>query len=249
MNSSPFVNAHNYFELLKRWRVLCRKRGLKIERVINSDGYWVYQIKSPALFRQNGVYISAGIHGDEVGAVEGLLRWAEQKGPELASLPLLLYPCLNPSGMAGNSRYCQKGKDLNRMWGGDKNRLTSAIQDRLRDMRFRLILNLHEDYDARGIYLYELIRGQGTNFRAEGILQRAEGLIHRDTRNSIEGKKARDGIIRPRPRNFLPDELPEALYLFRNHTDQSYTLETPSELDLEVRANTQVQMIDTALSS
>ena len=65
---------------------------------------------------------------------------------------------------------------------------------------------------------------------------------------SIEKRKVRDGIIRPRPRNFLADELPEALYLFQNHTDHSYTLETPSELDLGVRVNAQVRMIEAALT-
>ena len=219
-----------------------------MERVINLDGYWVYQVKSPALSQESGIYISAGIHGDEVGAVEGLLRWSEQKGGKLSALPLLLYPCLNPWGMVENSRYCKGGKDLNRLWGGEKSVLTSAIQDRIKDMRFRLILNLHEDYDARGLYLYELIRGPSAHDRGEKILQRAESLIPRDTRDSIEGKKVRNGIIRPRPRNFLPDELPEALYLYRNHTDHSYTLETPSELDLGVRANAHVRMIDTALA-
>ena len=115
-------------------------------------------------------------------------------------------------------------------------------------MKFHLILNLHEDYDANGVYLYELSRGSKSKTRGEGILQSLEGLMPRDGRKVIEKKKVRDGIIRPRPRNFLADELPEALYLFQNHTDHSYTLETPSELDLGVRVNAQVRMIEAALT-
>ena len=46
---------------------------------------------------------------------------------------------------------------------------------------------------------------------------------------------------------FLPDEMPEALFLFKQHTDQSYTLETPSEFDFQGRADAQFRMIHSAL--
>ena len=242
------TDAHNYRSLLKRWRAVSREAGLKMVPVSRFDGSRIYEITSPAFSKDNGIYLSAGIHGDEVGGVQGLLCWAEKNVRNLASLPLLLFPCLNPWGMEGNSRFCQTGDDLNRSWGGNKSDLTTAIQNRIQNMKFHLILNLHEDYDANGAYLYELIRGSKSKTRGEGILQSLEGLIPRDGRKVIEKKKVRNGIIRPRPRNFLAGELPEALYLFQNHTDHSYTLETPSELDLGVRVNAQVRMIEAALT-
>ena len=243
------ANAHKYRHLLKRWRAVSLEAGLKMIPVSRFDGYKIYEIISPACSGNRGIYLSAGIHGDEVGAVQGLLCWAEKNVRNLASFPLRLFPCLNPWGMEENSRFCQTGGDLNRLWGGKKSALTAAIQNRIQNMKFHLILNLHEDYDADGAYLYELTRGPRSKARGEKMLQALEGLIPRDSRDSIEKRKVRNGIIRPRPRNFLADELPEALYLFQNHTDHSYTVETPSELDLEVRVNAQVRMIEAALTS
>ena len=84
--------------------------------------------------------------------------------------------------MEENSRFCQTGGDLNRLWGGGKSALTAAIQDRIQNMKFHLILNLHEDYDADGAYLYELTRGPRSKARGEGMLQGLEGLIPTDGR-------------------------------------------------------------------
>ena len=242
-----YARVHHYPDLLRRWRKISRAAGLKMSKIISSDGLPVYEVKSSALTQTNGIYLSAGIHGDEAAGVEGLVRWAEVNLAKLSKLPLIFFPCLNPWGLIHNSRNSQSGDDLNRSWGGSENRLTSAVQDRIRGMSFRLCLNLHEDYEGNGMYLYELARGKKKSGLGETILKSVSKIIAPDSRNLIEGRKARDGIIRPRNRNILPGEMPEALFLFKQHTDQSYTLETPSEFDFQRRADAQLKMIHTAL--
>ena len=242
-----YARVHHYPDLLRRWRKISRAAGLKMSKIISSDGLPVYEVRSPALTQANGIYLSAGIHGDEAAGVEGLARWAEVNLSQLSTLPLIFFPCLNPWGLIHNSRNSQSGDDLNRSWGGSGNLLTSAVQNRIRGMSFQLSLNLHEDYEGNGVYLYELTRGRAHPVLGEIILKSAAKIIVPDTRALIEGRKARDGIIRPRPRNILPDEMPEALFLFKKHTDQCYTLETPSEFDFQGRAEAQFEMIHTAL--
>lgn len=242
-----YARVHHYPDLLRRWRKISRAAGLKMSKIISSDGLPVYEVRSPALAQTNGIYLSAGIHGDEAAGVEGLARWAEVNLTQLSTLPLIFFPCLNPWGLIHNSRNSQSGDDLNRSWGGSGNLLTSAVQNRIRGMSFQLSLNLHEDYEGNGVYLYQLTRGRAQPAMGEIILKSAAKIIVPDSRNLIEGRKARDGIIRPRPRNILPDEMPEALFLFKQHTDQSYTLETPSEFDFQVRADAQFRMIHSAL--
>ncbi|MEK9773501.1 MAG: M14 family metallocarboxypeptidase [Opitutae bacterium] len=217
--------------------------------VLKVDGSFVHEIRSPAFPDEGGIYLSAGIHGDEVAGVEGLTRWAEAEVRRIRKLPLLIFPCLNPWGFAQNSRLSKEGHDLNRLWGGSLNSLTTAIQLRIGGMRFRASINLHEDYEAGGAYLYELSRPGGPLEIGERILRGVEELIPRDTRALIDGRKAINGIIRPRPRNFEPDRLPEALLLSRKHTDLSFTLETPSEFDLKIRAMAHERMIREALRS
>ena len=242
-----YARVHHYPDLLMRWRKISRAAGLKMSKIISSDGLPVYEVRSPALTRTNGIYLSAGIHGDEAAGVEGLTRWAEVNLTRLSKIPLIFFPCLNPWGLIHNSRNSQSGDDLNRNWGGFGNRLTSAVQERIQGMSFQISLNLHEDYEGNGVYLYELTRGRSQPAQGEIILKSAAKIIAPDSRNLIEGRKARDGVIRPRPRNILPDEMPEALFLFKQHTDQSYTLETPSEFDLQRRTLAQIKMIHATL--
>ena len=64
----------------------------------------------------------------------------------------------------------------------------------------------------------------------------------------IDGRKATDGIIRPRPSKPPEDGFPEALHFYLNHKCPTYTIETPSEFDLHLRIEAQKAMIQKALS-
>lgn len=248
MKKEIFVHRpHDYPGLIKRWKKIARVSRLKFSKVGEFDGFGVYEFRSPNLNQTDGIYMSAGIHGDEPGAVEGLTRWAEMNPDQLARIPVIIFPCLNPWGYSCNSRNSRAGDDLNRKWGGDKHPMTSVIQSRIKRFSFRLALTLHEDYDGDGTYLYELIRGSGAEGFGAKILKSVHHIISPDSRNLIDGRKARDGIIRPRPRKIIPDEMPEALHLFKLHTNRSLTIETPSEFDFRIRAEAHLKMIASAL--
>jgi protein MpaA len=241
--------CHNYSLLIRRWRTLCKKAGLEFSMVGEADGYTCYEICSPVLYKDDGVYLSTGIHGDEAGAVSGLLQWAEKNMDLLSSLPLLIYPCLNPWGLENNSRLNAQRVDLNRVWDGSATPLIAKIMQRIEDYHFRITICLHEDYDGHGIYLYAPGGSQKVRKKADHILSAAEVSIPRDSRRKIEGRKCTNGMIFPRPSKPPEEGVPEALFLYKNCGRVNYTLETPSEWSIQTRATAHAQMVKAALNS
>ena len=64
----------------------------------------------------------------------------------------------------------------------------------------------------------------------------------------IEGRPARNGIVRP---NISPEDRPdwpEAFYLITHKTRQSYTIEAPSDFPLPTRVNALAAAVNSALN-
>ena len=235
-------SCHDYFQLVARWRLVARATGLRLERIARVDGYPVYALRSRSLSGGGGLYLSAGIHGDEPASTEGLLEWAQGNVEVLREMPLLIFPCLNPWGLVRNCRLDAAGNDLNRMFHSDAHPTTEAVRRYGHAYRFEAALMLHEDYDARGVYLYE--HGSDDPW-GEHILEAVEGDISRDLRERIEGRRAVQGVVRPRfsAKRFERMGHPEAVWLFLRGCRRSLTFETPSELSLRVRVAAQVAAI------
>jgi murein peptide amidase A len=236
--------VHDYRDLIRRWRLVTRKAGVRLTQFAQAGDFKLYYLRSPALAVDSGVYISAGIHGDEPATTEGLITWAEHNVKKLANLPVFLFPCLNPWGLRLNIRLDQSGVDLNRAFDRDDVPVIGAVRSVLQDQRFTAALHLHEDYDAQGVYLYE-IEGE-LPYWGETLLRAAREIIPIDPRSRIDTGRARAGVIRRRldARHYaLLGGLPEAVYLHRHHTRHAFTFETPSEYGLDQRVGAQVAVI------
>lgn len=101
------------------------------------------------------VTISAGVHGDEPAGVWALLSLVADGllDPRFA---YRLWPCFNPTGFAAGTRVNAEGTDVNRSFGrGGSSPEAKAILTANRDRRFELSIDLHEDHEAMGFYLYE----------------------------------------------------------------------------------------------
>lgn len=232
---------------MKRWRALCKKIGLKFSSIGEADGYPCYEICSPVLSQDDGVYLSAGIHGDEAGTVLGLLQWAESHRDKLSRIPLLIYPCLNPWGLENNSRFNPQGLDLNRVWDESATPLIAKIMQKIGDYHFRISICLHEDYDGQGIYLYAPGGSKKVRKIADTVLSATEKIIPRDLRKKIDGRKCTNGMIFPQPSKPPVEGLPEALFLYRNCGRVNFTVETPSEWSIQLRADAHTKMLETTL--
>ncbi|MEP6809725.1 MAG: M14 family metallocarboxypeptidase [Chthoniobacterales bacterium] len=234
--------SHDYALLVRRWRAVARGAGARLQEFATAGKLPVYFLRT-AEPSANTIYLSAGIHGDEPAGPAALLAWAEGNAASLRSHPFLLFPCLNPWGLLNNSRYDADGCDLNRTFA-DK-RLPTPVRELERLIageRFALSLTLHEDYDATGFYVYEVMRR--APFWGELLLQKARPLIAIDSRPTIDRRHARAGLVR---RQFKPERfsaMPESIYLHRRHSYRTFTTETPSEFALEKRIAAHVAVIE-----
>ena len=108
---------------------------------------------------------------------------------------------------------------------------------------------LHEDYDAQGVYLYEVRHRGSSADRQIGLelLTAAGYYVPIDLRKKIEGRKAWQGSIKRRIRHKQFPVMPEAAYLAFNHSPHTITFETPSEYELGARVEAQTAAIQRAV--
>lgn len=237
-------SPHDYRFLLERWKALARRTECRLERLAMANENEVVYLKTPTLTSTGGIYLSAGIHGDEPASTEALIVWAETNANRLPELPLILFPCLNPWGLISNQRTDATGTDLNRRFHSDDRGVISALKKVIGPYQFSVALMLHEDYDGQGLYLYEIKRQMP--YWGEALLDAARAVIPIDPRPRIDRRIARNGLIRRRfdPRRFLELGFPEAIWLHQNHATRSLTIETPSEFALEQRVKAHVFVLD-----
>ncbi len=236
--------AHDYRFLIQRWRAVARAAGVPLRKLVSTERYDAHFLRTKALGPTGGIYISAGIHGDEPAATEALIAWAEKNVKRLARLPVLLLPCLNPWGLANNVRLNEDGLDLNRLFQRDDQPVVSAVKRLAAPYQFAAAMMLHEDYDGQGLYLYDVARAKP--YWGEALREIARRHIAIDERKRIDGRKMTAGIHRRRvhPRLFAAMGYPEAIWLHFEHAERSLTIETPSEFALEKRVRAQVAVIE-----
>ncbi len=156
-------------------------------------------------------------------------------------------PCLNPTGFVLNTRENQEGLDLNRQYLQPKSAETVAHIAWLEQQpNFDLTLLLHEDWESNGFYIYEL-NPNNLPTLAEKMVEAVAKVCPVDRSELIEGRTAKNGIIRPTAEVFARLDWPEAFYLIKHKTPLSYTLETPSDFSLTTRVKAQVAAVRAAL--
>lgn len=193
------------------------------------------------------LYLSAGIHGDESASTEALLAWVSRNIHALRHVNLTLFPCLNPWGLVHNKRTDSNGIDLNRCYHQPEIIPHLAAQARvIRASRFDLAITLHEDYDARGVYVYEPVATRP--HLAESVIDTMSRVLPVDSRSRIDGHRSRHGVIRRRATPATMPEWPEAFLLHFGHADRTLTIETPSEAAIAQRVEAHCAGIDAALA-
>ncbi len=234
--------VHHYGHLVARWRKLARRAGLRFKEFARAGEYACHCAETPRA-SGNALFISAAIHGDEPAAAEGLLRWAEANADSLRTMPLLIFPCLNPWGLVHNQRTDAQGLDLNRAFDRDDLSPVAELKRWIAGRRFAASLCLHEDYDALGVYVYEISRRPELDL-GRAMLETAGAVLPIDTRKTIEGRRFDRGLMLRRSRLQNIPLHPEAIYLYLHHTDQALTFEAPSESSLALRVETMARAVD-----
>jgi len=218
-------------------QVAAQEAGFVVEHCYGTEPEPLLALRRVCLTPKANLFVSTGVHGDEPAGPLTILRMLKQD-----SLPhdmtLTVFPLLNPRGMAANKRENADGLDINR----DYRRFASVEARCQRDWlerprrRFDLCIHLHEDWEARGYYLYELNPEREQSI-APDVLAAVEPVIGIEPAGLIDGHPASRGLIRPQdtgPR-MRGDDYPEALYMLDRYTRHTYTFEAPSNMDLTLR--------------
>jgi murein peptide amidase A len=200
------------------------------------------QVCRPAL----RLYISTGIHGDEPAgplAVRELLK--ENAWPDHAEI--WMCPCLNPTGFPRNTRESADGVDLNRDYRHLRAPEVRAHVAWLeKQPAFDVCFCLHEDWEAQGFYVYEVNPDHRPSV-ADEMIEAVRAICPIDHSTLIDGRAAKDGIIRPNIDPALRPEWAEAFYLIMHKTRLSYTLEAPSDFPLALRVAALVTAVKACL--
>jgi len=236
-------------EFTSRFDTAARKAGFRIERYGQIDGHPLVAYTKRTAGVLPRIYLSSGIHGDEPAPPLALLRLLES-GSFDQSCTWFLCPLINPVGFVHGTRENYARLDLNREYRGP---VASEIRDHIgwlkRQPNFDLIVCVHEDWEAKGFYLYELNPANRPSL-AHAMLAAARSVGPIDPATVIDGREiAEPGIIRPVSDPLLRETWPEAIYLRQHHGTLVYTTETPSALPLEQRIETHCAVLRAALET
>jgi murein peptide amidase A len=144
-----------YDDLAAAWRLLRPRTGLRLREVACVGAPRTLLLAELGDPRLPVVSISAGVHGDEPAGVWALLSLVSD-GLLDPRYSYRLWPCFNPTGFAAGTRTNAEGTDVNRTFGrGGNSPEAKAILTANRDRVFELAIDLHEDHEADGFYLYE----------------------------------------------------------------------------------------------
>lgn len=242
----------DYQTILTRLNLSTEKAGIGVRPLLNiSANGLAYPIQKIVLGKGNPrkALISAGIHGDEPAGLETLCAFLEQNHytPHLAVWEITLLPCLNPFGYEYGTRNNHEDMDLNRLFKSKDPPLELNAIKRVLQNSFDLSLELHEDSDSPGFYLYQKERTRPDSPLGRLVLEEVKNIMPLNTANEIESQPAFDGLIHRLPHPEEMDWWPMSLYSIVRGVRCCLTLETSSRFPIETRIKTHLIAIRTAL--
>lgn len=214
------------------------------------------------------IYVSAGIHGDEPAGVECAVRLLEllvdgDKPPDCQlsfdAYNWIVSPCDNPYGYERDCRENAEGFDLNRMFDFPHQSVETAFitetflksdnpfqqEDVGKKYRIQLALDLHEDKDSDGFYLWERRASDCPPIGSSVVIHVAE-LCAINSEPLIEDHVNKDGVI-TLLNTVTTKGWTRGRYLIERVNTPCLILETPTTLDYEKRISIHMKAIESAV--
>jgi hypothetical protein len=233
--------------LAERFKAAAGGAGFRVETFGEADGCPLFALTKRTPGPRPRVYLSSGIHGDEPAPPLALLSLIEA-GRLDTRATWFLCPILNPAGLRLGVRENASGVDLNRDYRHPESpEVRAHVAWLTRQPNLDLAVCVHEDWESKGFYLYE-INPDGAPTLAKAMTAAASKACPIDMSPVIEGREAKEGIIRPAGDPLEREKWPEAIYLQANHTRLTYTIETPSSLPIETRVSAHRAALEAGLS-
>jgi len=177
---------------------LARSSGFHVETIFDTAAGPMLRLEKSSDSTRPVVLISAGIHGDEPAPVIALYQLFENGFISSKNFNWSIYPMLNPTGLCQVTRVNAEGVDLNRGFLETRSPEIRAYKRFLEaEGAISMSLNLHEDWEATGFYLYALCPNDAREL-GQAILEsvREKGPIEKS--DSIDGHPSKsDGLILP----------------------------------------------------
>ena len=194
--------------------------------------------------------INGGTHGDEPAGVEAVLAFLNQDhSPWLNALCFEVIPCFNPYGYVHNTRHNPQGIDIN--WAFFENDVPEIqiLRRLINKRRFEAVMDLHEDWESPGYYMYEVRRG--APLIGPELVRRVSTVCPVNTNSRIETMRAQHGVISFAPDSDIPARLRGGIpvALFEQHTDHLITSETPTEQSMESRVQAHLIALRTMIET
>jgi hypothetical protein len=152
---TPDIFLEGHAELAAAWRALRAAAGVRVREIACVGAPRTLLLAELGTHDRPTIAISASVHGDEPAGAWALLSLVRDGllDPRFA---YRLWPCLNPTGFDARTRTNADGVDVNRSFGGGgRSPEAKAVLTADRDRTFALTIDLHEDHEADGFYLYE----------------------------------------------------------------------------------------------
>ena len=210
------------------------QQNKRAEIIGSADGFTIYSAEIGHADGFPRLLVIGGSHGDEPAGVEAALRILEAEPPLSTGARIQVLPCVNPHGYTRNERLNRAGFDLN--WSFHRPELPeiAAVRRAVDGWRYDAVLDLHEDWESPGFYMYEVSR---RGYIGEAVANAVSKSCPINQSAVIEGDAAIGGILRPDPhaprRETRGYGIPIALY--DRHTDLYITTETPTGAAMEIR--------------
>ncbi len=220
--------------LIDDLRGAARKSGFSVRALTEVDGMPVLAFSRSGRPGSKSVYLSAGIHGDEPAGPLTVLELLEAGLPD--DIHWHICPAINPTGLKAGTRVNAAGVDLNRDYlAVTQPEVRAHVQWLGEQGPIDLALFLHEDWESKGFYVYELNPRPEEFSAARLMIQAVEPYCPIEHAPRIDGHRAVDGVIIPDAGDLQRPDWPEALFVFTHHNSLNYTLETPSAFALHTR--------------
>ena len=233
--------GQSHQELIARIQAL---PGAEVRELGRTGEYPVFAVEQGDNPSLPTALLIGGTHGDEPAGPEAVLECCRRgAGPWLKAFNLLAIPCLNPHGYARGTRHNAQDVDINWAYKRDDVPEIQIVRRLVADRRFAFVVDLHEDWESPGFYLYEL-RRQGEPVSPQ-IMEKVSRICPLNTRPVIEGQPATGGIIMPTEEKHAElrgEGIP--VVLFDHHTDHLLTTETPTALPLAQRVQAHLAALE-----
>jgi hypothetical protein len=237
------MEQRRYEEIARRVEALA-SREMQVETLGLVDQHPVHLVRLGKNAAAAGkVLLTGGVHGDEPAGVETVLRFLESgQAQQWQHFEFALIPCVNPGGYARNTRENHQGIDVNRSFEEEEVAEVRILKDLLRRHRWDCHVDFHEDWEARGFYMYEG-RRQGPPLGPQ-IIRRVEQI------GPIDPDDQEDEPLSPGVYQVSPSWGTKGLvsYVLQFHAPHVLIFETPTAWPMETRVAAHLAALDLVLA-